>query len=527
MDKKKWEQENVLRLVKKSRKGVLRVVFSRFGLMALLLILELVLLWMMWRWFNNDFEWFAAAQGVFTVLMFFHLFNSDMDATGKLTWMFLLAVIPIPASIFLWFTEKDVGQRTLKRRVQQRIDESRDLLHQDPEVLRDPEIESSGTDDLCRYLNRSGSFPLYANTETKFFPQGEDKFAALLEELQKAEKFIFLEYFIIDEGYMWGSILKILADKAAQGVDVRVLYDGMLEISTLPWDYPRRLEKLGIRCKAFAPIQPFLSTHYNYRDHRKILVIDGKAAFTGGVNLADEYINRKERFGHWKDTAILLRGEAVWSMTVMFLSMWDYCSGWEEDFDLFRPESMPRLPGSGWVQPYTDTPLDHEKVGQAVYLNMISRARDYIYITTPYLIVDVATNTALCNAAKAGVDVRIITPHIPDKRSVFEVTKAHYPPLLEAGVKIYEYTPGFIHAKNFVVDGRYATVGTVNLDYRSLFLHFEDGVWLCDAPCIADIKADFEKTLEQCEAISLRRARHLNILVQLYRSVLRIFAPLM
>ena len=222
MDKKKWEQENVLRLVKKSRKGLLRVVFSRFGLMALLLILELVLLWMMWRWFNNDFEWFAAVQGVFTVLMFFHLFNSDMDATGKLTWMFLLAGIPIPASIFLWFTEKDVGHRTLKRRVQQRIDESRDLLHQDPEVLRDPEIESSGTDDLCRYLNRSGSFPLYANTETKFFPQGEDKFAALLEELQKAEKFIFLEYFIIDEGYMWGSILKILADKAAQGVDVRV-----------------------------------------------------------------------------------------------------------------------------------------------------------------------------------------------------------------------------------------------------------------------------------------------------------------
>ena len=323
MDKKKWEQENVLRLVKKSRKGVLRVVFSRFGLMALLLILELVLLWMMWRWFNNDFEWFAAVQGVFTVLMFFHLFNSDMDATGKLTWMFLLAVIPIPASIFLWFTEKDVGHRTLKRRVQQRIDESRDLLHQDPEVLRDPEIESSGTDDLCRYLNRSGSFPLYANTETKFFPQGEDKFAALLEELQKAEKFIFLEYFIIDEGYMWGSILKILADKAAQGVDVRVLYDGMLEISTLPWDYPRRLEKLGIRCKAFAPIQPFLSTHYNYRDHRKILVIDGKVAFTGGVNLADEYINRKERFGHWKDTAILLRGEAVQSFTLMFLQMWN------------------------------------------------------------------------------------------------------------------------------------------------------------------------------------------------------------
>ena len=373
MDKKKWEQENVLRLVKKSRKGVLRVVFSRFGLMALLLILELVLLWMMWRWFNNDFEWFAAAQGVFTVLMFFHLFNSDMDATGKLTWMFLLAVIPIPASIFLWFTEKDVGHRTLKRRVQQRIDESRDLLHQDPEVLRDPEIESSGTDDLCRYLNRSGSFPLYANTETKFFPQGEDKFAALLEELQKAEKFIFLEYFIIDEGYMWGSILKILADKAAQGVDVRVLYDGMLEISTLPWDYPRRLEKLGIRCKAFAPIQPFLSTHYNYRDHRKILVIDGKAAFTGGVNLADEYINRKERFGHWKDTAILLRGEAVQSFTLMFLQMWNLTEKEPRWDEALLPS--PPVEAEGYVMPYCDCPLDDYKVGESVYMDILNRPR--------------------------------------------------------------------------------------------------------------------------------------------------------
>ena len=378
MNEKKREQENVLRLVKKSRKGILRVVFSRFGLMALLLVLELVLLWMMWRWFNNDFEWFAAVQGVFTVLMFFHLFNSDMDATGKLTWMFLLAVIPIPASIFLWFTEKDVGHRTLKRMVQQRIDESRDLLHQDPEVLRDPEIESSGTDDLCRYLNRSGSFPLYANTETKFFPQGEDKFAALLEELQKAEKFIFLEYFIIDEGYMWGSILKILADKAAQGVDVRVLYDGMLEISTLPWDYPRRLEKLGIRCKAFAPIQPFLSTHYNYRDHRKILVIDGKVAFTGGVNLADEYINRKERFGHWKDTAILLRGEAVQSFTLMFLQMWNLTEKEPRWDEALLPS--PPVEAEGYVMPYCDCPLDDYKVGESVYMDILNRAKDYVHI---------------------------------------------------------------------------------------------------------------------------------------------------
>ncbi len=470
MDKKKWEQENVLRLVKKSRKGVLRVVFSRFGLMALLLILELVLLWMMWRWFNNDFEWFAAVQGVFTVLMFFHLFNSDMDATGKLTWMFLLAVIPIPASIFLWFTEKDVGHRTLKRMVQQRIDESRDLLHQDPEVLRDPEIESSGTDDLCRYLNRSGSFPLYANTETKFFPQGEDKFAALLEELQKAEKFIFLEYFIIDEGYM---------------------YDGMLEISTLPWDYPRRLEKLGIRCKAFAPIQPFLSTHYNYRDHRKILVIDGKAAFTGGVNLADEYINRKEP--RW-DEALL---------------------------------PSPPVEAEGYVMPYCDCPLDDYKVGESVYMDILNRAKDYVHIMTPYLILDNEMETALKFAAQRGVDVKLILPGIPDKKLAYALAKSHYQYLTAAGVKLYEYTPGFVHAKIFASDGVKAVVGTINLDYRSLYHHFECAAYLYGGPTVGDVERDFQRTLEQCRRVTPETIRHEKLGYKLGGSLMKLVAPLL
>lgn len=258
-----------------------------------------------------------------------------------------------------------------------------------------------------------------------------------------------------------------------------------------------------------------------------MMIIDGTVAFTGGMNLADEYINQKVRFGHWKDSAVCLEGEAVWSMTVMFLSMWDHCAGWSEDFSLFHPGAYRRFASCGWVQPYTDTPLDREKVGQTVYLNMISRARKSIYITTPYLIVDESTYTALCNAAKCGVDVRIMTPHIPDKRYVFEVTRAHYQPLLESGVKIYEYTPGFVHAKNFVVDGEYATVGTVNLDYRSLFLHFENGVWMYQAPCIQEIQKDFLDTLKKCEEISLRKTRRLSIFGYLYRSILRVFAPLM
>lgn len=305
------------------------------------------------------------------------------------------------------------------------------------------------------------------------------------------------------------------------------MYDDFGCMFTLPRDYDQQLQAKGLQCRVFNRLTPVISLRLNNRDHRKLLIIDGKVGFTGGMNLSDEYVNLWERFGHWKDSAILLEGDAVWSMAVMFLSMWDNISSLDEDFNRFRPPAAPVRPWTGYVQPYTDTPLDGEAVGQAVYLNLIAKARRYIYITTPYLIIDVATNTALCNAAKSGVDVRIITPHIPDKRYVFEVTRAHYPPLLEAGVRIYEYTPGFIHAKNFVVDDRFATVGTVNLDYRSLFLHFEDGVWLCEAPCIRDIRKDFEETLKLSAPCSLRQFKHLNILLQLYRSILRVFAPLM
>lgn len=507
-------------------KKVLYILFHRSVLVALSLLAQVVTLVVMLNIFSeyiNNFYWCCIVLSVIAALL---ILGSRIEPAYKIAWLLLILPFPVFGGVFYLLVGGGHIPKRISRRMRRVSEQSEENLRED---FKADDLLPLGEDAAgqARYLERFAHCPAYTNTETEYFALGDLVFPRMLEELKKAERYIFLEYFILQPGVFWDSILDILEEKAAHGVEVRLIYDDMGCIFSLPRDYNEQLAARGIQCRVFNRLVPVLTLRMNNRDHRKLCIIDGKVGFTGGMNLADEYINRRVRFGHWKDSAILLRGEAVWSMTVMFLSMWDYCSGWEEDFDLFRPESMPRLPGSGWVQPYTDTPLDHEKVGQAVYLNMISRARDYIYITTPYLIVDVATNTALCNAAKAGVDVRIITPHIPDKRSVFEVTKAHYPPLLEAGVKIYEYTPGFIHAKNFVVDGRYATVGTVNLDYRSLFLHFEDGVWLCDAPCIADIKADFEKTLEQCEAISLRRARHLNILVQLYRSVLRIFAPLM
>ncbi len=507
-------------------KKLLYILFHRSVFVALALMAQvatLVVMVSIFSEYTEIFYWCCIAMSVMAAIA---IICSRMEPGYKIAW--LLVILPFP--VFGGFFYLMVGGGAVPKRTQRRM---QGMLEKSVETLK----EDFKADDLLRlggdaagqasYLEHRAACPAYTNTETEYFPLGDAAFPRILAELEKAERYIFLEYFIIQPGVFWDSILAILERKAAQGVEVRVLYDDFGCMFTLPRDYNEMLIKKGIQCRVFNRLMPVMSLRMNNRDHRKLLIIDGKTGFTGGINLADEYINVRERFGHWKDSAILLEGDAVWSMTVMFLTMWDYIADWDEDFERFRPPAAPVRPWTGYVQPYTDTPLDRETVGQAVYLNMISKAKNYIYITTPYLIIDVATNTALCNAAKSGVDVRIITPHIPDKRYVFEVTRAHYQPLLEAGVRIYEYTPGFIHAKNFVVDGRFATVGTVNLDYRSLFLHFEDGIWLCEAPCIQDIRRDFEETLKLSEAYSLRKFKHLNILLQLYRSILRVFAPLM
>ena len=350
----------------------------------------------------------------------------------------------------------------------------------------------------------------------------------MVEELKKAKHYIFLEYFIIQEGKMWNTILDILRQKAAEGVDVRVIYDDMGCIMILPTGYDRTLEQMGIKCRIFNPFVPILSSRFNTRDHRKICVIDGNVGFTGGINLADEYINAYEKHGHWKDTSILLKGEAVFNLTVMFLSMWDYLDSTtgKTDYSRYYPTVWDEN-AKGYVQPFADNPLDDEAVGETVYLNLINKAKRYVYITTPYLILSSEMLTALTSAAKCGVDVRIITPHIPDKWYVHAVSRSHYQPLIEAGVKIYEYTPGFIHAKTFVVDDDYAVVGTIHLDYRSLYLHFECAVWMYQTPSVAQVRDDFFKTQQISQEITLEECRSLSFPRRLGRSVLRVFAPLM
>lgn len=507
-------------------KKINSILFHRSVLVGLSLLVQIAVLASVILVFAVDTGYFYWTCVLISFLAMLWIIGNRMEPAYKIAWLIPILLMPVFGGIFYLLSGGSGVSRRTRRKLQDVERRSRETLAGDFHADR---LQKEGEDAAgqARYLEQYACCPVYPNTRTEYFSLGEHAYARMLEELEKAQKYIFLEYFIIQEGKLWDSILEVLKRKAAQGVEVRVLYDDFGCMYTLPQNYDAALEKMGIHCRVFGRLVPVLSIRQNNRNHRKMLIIDGKVGFTGGMNLADEYINQRQRFGHWKDSAILLEGQAVWSMVVMFLSMWDNCARLEENFDLFRPDEISIFENCGWVQPYTDTPLDHEKVGQSVYLNMISRARKSIYITTPYLVIDESTKTALCNAAKTGVEVCIITPHIPDKRYVFEVTRAHYPPLLEAGVKIYEYTPGFIHAKNFVVDGLYATVGTVNLDYRSLFLHFENGVWLYNAPCIQEIQQDFLQTLTKCEAITLRKTRRLSILGSLYRSILRVFAPLM
>ena len=519
-------EERVASLAKPVKKGIMRLIFSRFFLIALVLVLQIVIGIGTFLWFRKELPAILYVQTVFVFAMVVYLFNCNMDSSAKLTWIFIISILPFAGAVMLFFTQMNFGHRMETKLVKKQINDTRTKIAKQHHVLKAVEHDGSGTDDLCRYLNKTGCFPLYDKTKVKFFPLGEDKFNAMLRELEKAEKFIFMEYFIVEEGYMWGRILDILLHKASEGVEVRVMYDGMCEMSTLPINYWKLLESKGIHAKSFSPIKPVMSSHYNYRDHRKILVIDGKVAFNGGVNLADEYINRIERFGHWKDTAVMLKGPAVKSFTLMFLQMW-YIGVENPDYDTWLTVPVDEEDVKGCVMPYCDCPLDEYKAGEAVYIDILYRANDYVHIMSPYLILDGEVETALCFAAQKGVDVKLILPGIPDKKVAYALAKTHYKKLYEAGVKIYEYTPGFVHAKVFVSDDEKAVVGTINLDYRSLYHHFECATYMYQTDCVADIEKDFQETLAKCRVVTSESIKNEKISYKLVGSIAKMISPLM
>lgn len=514
-----------------------RMILRRRLAVALLILAQLVFIVLAVIYWSKFYTLVSSILTLISLIVSLCILTRRDNGAYKLTWVFTILLVPLFGGLLYLFIHAQSSSRRFDRRQKALAEQSQPLYR--IEGVTDRAYAAAVSADprqltQIRYLNDLAGFPVYSQTEAIYLSPGEVKFDRLLEELKQAKHYIFLEYFIIHEGLMWDTILDILREKVSEGVEVRVMYDDVGCLLTLPKNYHETLRSYDIKCTVFNPFRPMLTTVQNNRDHRKIVSIDGVVAFTGGVNLSDEYINAKVRFGHWKDAAVMLRGPAAWSMTLMFLEMWSIAArgkgACDEDMAKYRPAVFPALPlpaeQLGLVQPYCDSPMDSENVGEHVYLHMLNHARDYVYISTPYLIVDDNMISALSLAAKSGVDVRIVTPHMPDKRLVHMTTRSYYRELLDAGVKIYEYSPGFIHSKVFVADDCVATVGTTNLDFRSLYTHFECGACLYGSPAIADIKRDYMETLKECQEITPADCRN-NFLVRVCNSVLRLWAPLM
>ena len=509
---------------------LLNKLFSRTSICIISILIQIGYLVSIFWTLGTLFTYSYIVFMILGIIMSLYIINKDINPSYKIAWIFVILSFPVfGCMIYLIFGRNGSG-KLLREEMKKYEAERRLILPQNDALIDSIKQDDQQVAKAAHYLYKCAGYPIYSNTSTKYFKIGEEKFAQMLVELERAERFIFLEYFIIEEGRMWNSILEILERKARQGVDVRVIYDDIGCLLTLPHDYYKTLEGKGIKCKVFNPLAPVWLGRTNNRSHRKILVIDGHTAFTGGINLADEYINEYEKHGHWKDSAVMLKGEAVWSFTMMFLTMWNFLNGTKPDnYSKYmpRPEDIADCRGDGYIIPYTDSPLDKEPVGENVYINIINEAKDYVYITTPYLILDNEMITALTLASKSGVDVRIITPHVADKWFVHAVTRANYKALVKHGVKIYEYTPGFIHAKNFVSDDSVAVVGTINLDFRSLYLHFECAAWIYKTDSVLDVKQDFLDTLEKCQEITYSDCLSVGFWTKITRSVLRLFAPMM
>lgn len=507
------------------RRSIGRLLGDRRVVGVILLAIQLVIVMSGLSWISARWRWVPWILTVLSVIIVIWLVRKYDNPTYKITWIIVILLLPLFGGLFylLW------GNTPFNRaRTQHRYEP------------KPPDLTAyrckPATEELAaryprhaihaRYIAGLNGMPAWSGTEARYFRAGEEMFASMCEELERAHRFIFLEYFIIEEGVMWNTILEILQRKVREGVDVRVLYDDVGSIATLPQRYDRYLISLGIRAVRFNRFVPTLNTYLNYRNHRKMMIIDGNVGYMGGINLADEYINEKVRFGYWKDTGVLLRGEGTASMTTLFLEMWEYATGETvPPLDAYLPTV--RMPSDGYVQPFADSPLDDINISESLYLQIIHNARDYVYITTPYLVLDNEMITALTIAAQSGVDVRILTPGIPDKKLVYMITRSYYQQLHRAGVKIYEYRPGFLHAKSIVSDDDMAVVGTINMDFRSFFLHFECATCFYNSSVVAAVKQDILETINVSRQIDDAWLHHMSWLSSIAASVLRLFAPLL
>lgn len=506
----------------------LKHLFSKFFIVALLLLLQVALITVFLFTLSTYYTPFMIFCYVLSLFVILYVINKDDPPEFKLPWLMIMLILPLFGLMtYVLFANPRMNRKQMKRL---------SSIHQETVKFVAPTQEHSKEvanrcpefSDLENYLNKaaytSGSF----SNKITYFKSGEEMFPDLLKELESAEKFIFIEYFIIAAGNMWKQIYEILKRKASQGVEVRVMYDDIGNAGLQKTEYYRKLRKECINCCKFNSFHPVISGIYNFRDHRKITVIDGKVAYTGGINIADEYINLDKKLGYWKDTAIKIQGPAVANMTVMFLQLFDVTSKNISDYEKYLAIDYEKFDDEGYVCVFGDGPKPYykEQVGENVFINMINKAKKYVYITTPYFIIDYALTNALRNAAMRGIDVRIITPHTPDKKIIFNITRSKFPSLLKAGVKFYEYMPGFIHAKSVLVDDELAFVGTINLDYRSLVHHFECGALLYKTPCIKDIKDDLEHTMSISKELNLENCKQ-SLPIRLVNAFIYVFRPML
>ncbi len=512
------------------KKAAVKNGVTRLFVVALSVALEVIFIFLIIHWLGEKAPWVEVLLRLFAFFLVVGIYSLDKSASIKMPWLILIMAFPVLGVILYMMIGLSGSTRRMRQRYEKIDRILLPLLTQDPRITKNLAEMSSAASGIACYLKKYSGYPAYQNTDVTYYGDASDGLEAQLKDLALAEHFIFMEYHAIEQAEAFDRILAVLKERVAAGVEVRIFYDDIGSIGFVSLDFVRRMEALGIKCRVFNPLFPLLNVFFDNRDHRKITVIDGQVGYTGGYNLANEYFNLTHPYGHWKDTGIRLEGDAVRSMTVTFLEMWNAVKDRDiddTDFLKYLPQVTHIASETGFVIPYADSPLDEVHVGEDVYISIAEQARHYVYYMTPYLIITDEMNHAFCLAARRGVDVRIITPGIPDKKIIYQVTRSYYNRLVKNGVKIYEYTPGFCHAKMCVSDDLLATCGTINLDYRSLYHHFENGCLLYDCAGVIDIKRDFDETFPMCADVTEKYKTGRSAFLTFGQLILRLFAPLM
>ena len=509
-----------------ARKNIKNSV-SRFIFVILAIVAQLSWMFLLALKLTAYATWIAIAASIVALVIALRMFYRKTNAAVKISWIIVILSFPVLGVVAYLLLGRPDSTKKMRERQAQIDKQLCAVVKQDTEIIEDLEKISPAVANQMKYITGNALCPVCRNTDLQYYDNAADGFDAQIEAMKAARDFIFIEYHAIEESGDFGRMYEVLCEKVKEGVEVRVLYDDVGSFVFINTEFVKKCKADGIDCRVFNPIVPVLKLFMNNRDHRKIAVIDGKVGFTGGYNLADEYFNLTHPYGYWKDTGIRLEGDAVRSLTGIFLEMWNLVKETDTDYERYLKKQVYQAGESGFVQPYADSPLDYERVAENVYLNMINNATKYLYIVTPYMIITDEMVRSLTLAAKRSVDVRIVVPGIPDKKLTNQVTKSYYDALVEQGVEIYEYSPGFCHAKMCLCDDELAVVGTINFDYRSLYHHFEDGCLIYRCGIISQIKADFEKMFAESENVTEKVRTRDSKVIRMGQCVLRLIAPLL